>query len=139
MERTVSFTWNLKSCHAVIIPPIDEQNATISALLKEDELVKKFGSCLSIDVFPKEEMESVEDEQQRLKKLVLEASSNLPEIAKILVPRKSTTELEEKLKLLETDYAKRFGGLNNHKLLSDIWLRIKIIKEELGRREGRSV
>jgi hypothetical protein len=56
-------------------------------------------------------------------------------IEKIKSKNLAPAELIKRLKMLEDDYGKRFTGLNNHKMLANLWERIKVIKEELETRK----
>jgi hypothetical protein len=134
MDYTVNFVWKGKPRTAEIVPDPDEKQSSLCAFLKDEELIDQFGAFLNIDMEADLVQEST-DETSEIKKVILHSASNLPVIEKMKLKNLAPEELMQRLKMLENDYGKRFTGLNNHKMLANLWERIKVIKEELEKRK----
>lgn len=134
MDYTVNFVWKGKPRTAEIVPAPDETQSSLCAFLKDDELVEQFGAFLNIDM-EEDLLQDATDEISEIKKIILQSASNLPVIEKIKSKNLAPEELIRRLNMLENDYGKRFTGLNNHKMLANLWERIKVIKEELEKRK----
>jgi hypothetical protein len=134
MDYTVNFVWKGIPRIAEIVPAPDEKQSSLCAFLKDEELINQFGPFLNIDMDEAKPSEPA-DESSEIKKAILHAASNLPVIEKMKLKNLAPAELIQRLKMLEDDYGKRFTGLNNHKMLANLWERIKVIKEELEKRK----
>jgi hypothetical protein len=133
MDYTINFTWRTQRRSAVVVPENNGERISLCAFLKDDDLIKEFGPFININI-EGDDLENPVTELDNLKKIVLQSAEKLPVVERVRLRKLPPQDLMEKLRLLENDYAKRFTGLNNHKMLSEIWHRIKIIKEELGKR-----
>jgi hypothetical protein len=135
MDYTVNFVWKGKPRTAELVPPPDEKQSPLCAFLKDEELIEQFGPSLTINM-DEDATSETSDETAEIKKTILQAASNLPVIEKLKLKNLAPAELIQRLKMLEDDYGKRFTGLNNHKMLANLWERIKVIKEELEKRSS---
>jgi hypothetical protein len=134
MDYTVNFAWKGKPRTAEIVPAPDEKQSSICAFFKDDELISEFGPFLNIEMDEPAPPEA-SDEATDIKRIILQSASNLPVIERMKLRNLAPEELIQRLKMLENDYGKRFTGLNNHKMLANLWERIKVIKEELEKRK----
>lgn len=134
MDYTVNFVWKGKPHTAVIVPSPEEKQLSLCAFLKDQDLIEEFGPFINIDMDEVARTEAA-DEKAVISKTILQSASNLPVIEKMKLKKLAPEELIQRLKMLENDYGKRFTGLNNHKMLANLWERIKVIKEELEKRK----
>jgi hypothetical protein len=133
MDYTINFTWQTRPHTASVVPGIYEEQSSLCAFFKDEELINEFGPFLNIFI-ENDDLEEPVSDLEKIKKIILVSAQDLPAVQKASLKKLMPGELLEKLRQLENDYAKRFTGLNNHKMLSELWERIKLIKEEIAKR-----